>query len=321
MAPEQISKGWLDILDVAAKLLAAAAVVWGAYIANEFQATTAAATLQSQREQADSTLRASMFHDLIDPIAGFQKGNLPVDRERLLVELLALNFHEHLELSPLMRHVEERLMREDIPGMDRKEAQESLQSTARRVLQWQLALLTKKASDSPLEKQACLYRLDIEEKLPQEIANQTSPPSPCSELTRAFGELIEIESPNGAYTLHFTVSRPKSWENPRFLVSMIITNKEKDGKSGELIKKGNNKKPMTVSADSDFLLTWFDFPFVDNTLLADGTRFSLVIDRVLDKEKSKKAVLKLVWFPKDYFSPRERPVNYTELREKLGLRP
>jgi hypothetical protein len=76
MALEQISKGWLDILDVAAKLLAAAAVVWGAYIANEFQATTAAATLQSQREQADSTLRASMFHDLIDPIAGREKGNL-----------------------------------------------------------------------------------------------------------------------------------------------------------------------------------------------------------------------------------------------------
>jgi hypothetical protein len=168
---------------------------------------------------------------------------ISVDRERLLVELLALNFHEHLELSPLMRHVEERLMREDIPpGMDRKEAQESLQSTARRVLQWQLALLTKKASDSPLEKQACLYRLDIEEeKLPQEIANQTSPPSPCSELTRAFGELIEIESPNGAYTLHFTVSRPKSWENPRFLVSMFI--EEKDGKSGKLIKKGNNRSP------------------------------------------------------------------------------
>lgn len=181
MALEQISKGWLDILDVAAKLLAAAAVVWGAYIANEFQATTAAATLQSQREQADSALRASMFHDLIDPIAGLEKGNLPVDRERLLVELLALNFHEHLELSPLMRHVDERLMREDIPGMDRKEAQESLQSTARRVLQWQLALLTKKASDSPLEEQACLYRLNID----REVAARNRKPN-ISALFRAY---------------------------------------------------------------------------------------------------------------------------------------
>jgi hypothetical protein len=78
-----------------------------------------------------------------------------------------------------------------------------------------------------------------------------------------------------------------------------------------------NDKSKQVYADQDFLLTWFDFPFTDNTLLADGTRFSLAIDKV-DSEKET-ATIQLVWFPQDYFSARERPTNYRQLREKLGL--
>ena len=72
-----------------------------------------------------------------------------------------------------------------------------------------------------------------------------------------------------------------------------------------------------VYADQDFILTWFDFPLTDNTLLADGTRFSLAIDKVDPNEKT--ATIQLVWFPQDYFSARERPTNYRELRQKLGL--
>jgi hypothetical protein len=57
---------------------------------------------------------------------------------------------------------------------------------------------------------------------------------------------------------------------------------------------------------------------MDNTLLADGTRFSVIIDQV--REEAREAVIKLIWFPKDYFSPRERPTNYSEVRSALGLR-
>lgn len=85
----------------------------------------------------------------------------------------------------------------------------------------------------------------------------------------------------------------------------------------QITSNGGSKESQMGSADNDFLLTWFDFPFTDNTLLADGTRFSLVIDDV--RLQQKKAVLKLVWFPQDYFSARERPTNYREFREKLGL--
>jgi len=351
-----MNSGVKDILDALAKLTAAAAVVLVAFVTNNFQSSLTATNLLSQREQADSTLRAAMFRDLIGPVVGSEKsnGNIPADRERLLVELLSLNFHENFELKPIMLHVDDRLAHEEIKEMDqtqRKNARESLRSIARRVLQRQLALLTKAQSDASPEQQACIYRLDIEERPQQQddglellyslvpeddpqrpgdrvsgtraaasaeaaagdrgpiaraqTTKEVPSPQPCSKLDKYFKDLISINSPNGLYTLAFTIA-PFSWEDQSFSVLMRITSKAVDNKSA------------TVSADYNFLLTWFDFPFSDNTLLADGTRFSLVIDKVIPEEK--KATLKLVWFPEDYFAARERPTNYHQLREKLGLR-
>ena len=71
----------------------------------------------------------------------------------------------------------------------------------------------------------------------------------------------------------------------------------------------------------------------NNTLLADGTRFALAMDRLDDlvtrlSEDEKKTItaktlprlkVNLIWFPQDYFAARERPTNYRQFREKLGL--
>src|SRR5436309_9138701 len=127
------SASWLGILDVVAKLLGAIAVLAVAFIAHSFQDKLARATLdyqrltttftlQSQREQAESQLRADMLRTLvtpvITPVAGAQKdgGLIPPDRERLLAELLALNFHENFELKPLMEDAAQRLAPKGVSG-------------------------------------------------------------------------------------------------------------------------------------------------------------------------------------------------------------
>jgi len=299
-----------EMLDAVAKLIAASAVVAATLVANRYQSSMAASNLLSQREQADSTLRAGMFHDLIGPVAGSQggNGNMSVEREKLLVELLALNFHEHFELKPLMVHVDDRLAHENIPEMtqsQRNDARYSLRSSAHRVMQRQLAMLTKSERNSAPESCACVSRLDIMERPQQPVKQVAQAPKPCSAIANYFGDLISVTSPNGLYTLAFIIAKPKNWDDQSFDVSMRITS-----------KNGGDLSP--VSADQDFQLTWFDFPYIDNTLLADGTRFSLVIDQV--KDSTKKAIFKLVWFPQDYFSARERPTNYQQLREKLGLK-
>src|SRR5436853_7768041 len=100
----------LDIFDVLAKLTAAGALIFGAYISNTYQSKLTGTTILSQREQSETQLRASMFTSLIAPIMGPQKGDtIPADREQLLVELLVLNFHEHFELKPLLMHADDRL--------------------------------------------------------------------------------------------------------------------------------------------------------------------------------------------------------------------
>jgi hypothetical protein len=66
-----------------------------------------------------------------------------------------------------------------------------------------------------------------------------------------------------------------------------------------------------------FDLSWFDLPLTDNTLLPDGNRFAAYLRTFYPQLQ--KVVVAVMWFPKGYFTPRERPLNYTEVQELLGL--
>src|SRR5574337_133378 len=150
---------FLQVIDTIAKLATPAAVIvaaWvGARLANSFQQQMTQTTLQSQRqiagttllserEKAESELRASMFNSLINPFVGSQSGErMPVDREQLLVELLALNFHEHFELKPLFERVDKRLAKEG-----NQEARNALRSIADRIVDRQTAALSKEGGSN-----------------------------------------------------------------------------------------------------------------------------------------------------------------------------
>ncbi|TPW10413.1 MAG: hypothetical protein FD130_2226 [Halothiobacillaceae bacterium] len=240
--------GWklkaTEIIDMVVKLVPAAAVVATALIANNFQASMSTTNLLSQREQADSTLRADMFKGLITPILGSQKDNgIPVDREQLMVELLALNFHESFELKPIMLHVENRLVQEQSNKINHtgQTPQQSLRSIANRVLQRQLAAITKVESNSTPGQQACIYRIDLEGEAQATGAEESPSPPPCSTIKKTFKQLIEVPSPNGAYTLHLQIEIPKgkNLDDQLFQAAMIIT--------------GN--KSTKATAKYDFLLT------------------------------------------------------------------
>ena len=138
------------------------------------------------------------------------------------------------------------------------------------------------------------------------------------------GDLVEIPSPDNNWSLSILI-KSVDWKNETFEIQTTINDKSERGKDTEekvaIVKF--NKKVTYVSLSEDqkvtaeFTLTWYDFPFTDFTLLADGSRFALVLEKV--KPKDERADFSLVWFPKDYFSPRERPVNYQQFRDKLFL--
>lgn len=117
------------------------------------------------------------------------------------------------------------------------------------------------------------------------------------------------ESPDGAWKLNLTVAD----FDPRGNVSVLVngtSNPSGEGKQYEDIKV-------------EFHLTPFDFPLTDNTLLADGNRLATVLDgtRMDEHSQIRSVALRLIWFPKSYFTARERPMNYSEFRQKLGLKP
>ncbi len=328
-----------EMLDIAGKLIAASAVIATTIIADRYQSSLATANLLVQREQSDSQLRASMFSTLIGPFVGADKvtEDISTEKEQLLVELLALNFHEHFELKPLMIHLDNRLAKVQTsnPDLEQKK-RDSLNEIAQLVVQRQLATLMKADNESSPEHNARIDYFKLTERN-QECSkqeykpNESSPMMPCTELAkldRHFDDLFGTKSPNGQYILHFTISPPsdEDWKNilknQRFTVNVNIS--KNDDKhtlpitEDTIIKSKLNYNDLRAMLTKDFLLTWFDVPYANNTLLADGTRFSMLIDSV--EPTAKMVKLKIVWFPQDYFAAQERPTNYSQFREKLGLK-
>jgi len=295
------SVGFLDIIDVVAKLLAASALVVGAFIANSYQSKLTGTTILSQREQSETQLRASMFNTLIDPVVGSRKGDsIPAGQETLLVELLALNFHEHFELKPLLVHADERLGAKQVDGMTAQQAQaarEALRSTVRRISAQQIASLIRESTSTQTQTQGCsIYLLNIQAEA---SGNQTGV---TCQVSKPFEEVIGVKSPDGKYTLNAVVSNP-DWENETFDVSVNLTT--------------NNPAEEQRYQDLtyNFVLTWYDLPLTDNTLLPDGNRFAFTLAAVM---KGKESTLRLIWFPKDYITPRERPLDYRQYLQLVG---
>lgn len=322
---------WLDVLDVTAKLLGALFLLWVAYIGNNLQARLTGISLQSQREQAESQLRANMFSNLISPIIGPKKDGeeLKADREELLVDLLALNFHDDFELKPLMEDVDKKLVNEaDTPESETAAAErKALWSISRRVAARQIASIqyeweTNKAhgirgwmkglfSSNP----GChIYTITLSKN--SEPAAQTDPNQPgeatgggdpCA-VKAEFEKPFSASSPDHAYTVWMVAGHP-DWANQtvRLDVSTIPEEEEKEPEP---------------SATYQFTLTWFDLPLTDNTLLPDSNRFAVNLQGIKesDGQDSPGTVeIRVLWFPKGYFTPRERPLNFQQVRKLIGL--
>jgi hypothetical protein len=295
------------IVDAVSKLAAAGAIVFGAFIANTYQAKMSSINVINQREQAESQLRADMFSSLISPIVGPSSSDVrsKPERERLLVELLALNFHEHFEFKPLIEYVDERLTIELSEEQANKEIK-SLRSVARRVKDRQITMLVNEGADPP-------YNLFLN-YIPKSELNKydLSPARPEDEsydikawTSDEICQPIQIVSLNENWKLNISIVEI-DWDKQKVGVRMSV-----EGKSV------NNGK-SDVAIPEKFTLTWYDFPLTDNTSLPDGNRFSLVID-TMDRIQNF-IHLRLIWFPKDFFTPRERPINYRQFLEKLGIK-
>src|SRR5712692_240511 len=238
-APPRAKPRILDWLEVLAKLLGASAVLVVALFANSLQSRLTGVSIQSQREQAESQLRASMFNSLISPIAGPQNGPMPVDREVILTELLALNFNENFEMKPLMEDAIKRLAEQKaVKSKDAEDPREALWSIARRIAERQKASIAREWSASESAKSSGIfslgsilpwksaadssrhgcqvYYLNLDART-ERHAEPVSAGVDC-QASAAFGDIVDFKSPDGNYTLRLVAVHP-NWEDQTIKVS------------------------------------------------------------------------------------------------------
>ncbi|MBZ0170112.1 hypothetical protein MELA_00592 [Candidatus Methylomirabilis lanthanidiphila] len=310
---------FLQVVETVAKLATPAAVIvaaWvGARLANSFQERMSETTLNSQRqiagttllserEKAESELRASMFNSLINPFVGSQGGErISADREQLLVELLALNFHEHFELKPLFERVDKRLVREGMP-----DARNALRSIADRIIDRQTATLRKEGGSDPSNGEGARIDMLTITEPPLTSSQQAIFASLAANEQRPFqvvGTLKEpiedLRSPDGAQKMTIVVDEA-DWINQKFKVQLLTV----------------GTKSGSVNSNAAFTLSRFDFPLTDNTLFSDGNRIALAVSSIRIDGGLKSVALKLIWFPKNYFTPRERPLDHGEFLKLVG---
>jgi hypothetical protein len=381
----------IDNSDAILKLTGTLGIVAATLLVSGYESRMSAISLINQREQAESELRASMFSHLITPVAGPYKENAEIDshRERVLVELLALNFHEHFEFKPLMIHVDKRLADKCVdacPPQISAQAEldrNSLRSIARRVADRQIAMLAKEGSNPPFE---------LEVTFPADRGQVGATPSFYCTQDDFSGIGGGSDGGNQADKGVFARLKAKGIIEPAgtgdyYLfaaenIDQLIASLEKAGLKDEtesillvwhqkqdirIVEPSvNNVKalshqfvrlnpPMTASrnhyielrlhspdvsnetVDIDYLvnfddgaatqtkprqftLTWYDFPLTDNTMMPDGNRFSIVLSNLEGLPGEAITIrIKIVWYPKGYFTARERPIKYREFRDKLNI--
>jgi hypothetical protein len=296
---------WLDVL---MKLTVPLGAIVAAWLANHFEQNRANLQLINQREQAESSLRATMFGQLITPIAGPGESGAETDpvRYAVLAQLLTLNFHEHFELKPLLQDADDRLSKYKgtIEPAAVLQARSNLRQAAHRVIQRQIAQLW----DDEIGK--CTPAASMET-----IFQFVSDPD-LEESFSGAAESATVLVP-GKQLKSFTVSSPDC----RDTLSIVFDKPDFSSERVQVLISPASPTAAVTDYRFDFGLTSFAFPFTDNAVLPNGNRFAFFIKDVSeldDTGTSKIMRVGLRWFPHNYYPPTERPTDYKEFRKALG---
>ena len=295
-------------LDVAMKLTVPLGAIVAALLANHFEQNRSNLQLINQREQAESSLRATMFGQLIGPVAGPRDADEDIDpiRYAVLAQLLTLNFHEHFELKPLLQDADDRLAAYSGPlsPASIQEARANLYQAAHRVIQRQIAQLWEDpvGTCTPAATMETTFQFVSDSEL-EETFSQADDAATLLVPSKALKTFL-VSSPDCRDTLSIVFDQPDFTAER---VHVLIT-PASGGYAG-------------ADYRFDFDLTSFAFPFSDNALLPDGNRFAFFIRDVslLDESTNSKIMrVGLRWFPQNYYPPTERPTDYAKFNQALG---
>lgn len=297
-------------------LLTAVAVAWlgffGRSVLEERQRadakTSLYAQLMSSREQADSSLRQSMFNTIIDDFLaspGEDEVELPkgktwaeaaYEREVLKLEVLAYNFHDALDLAPLFKDVSRRLADDANPeneGTD-PEARTALLNRVQDV-----AVEVTYRQVSALEDTGAVRRRSVdietfeEEGIVAAVSDEVLSGRETGEGEQLVPRLFTLEV--------LQIDQRRKEVRVRLVVWDI----------DEETHRAVSEAPLV---DVDFVVGFFDFPMIDNTRLPGGARCAVVLTALTDYN----ADLTFAYFPGSRASLKQKPF-YDEIIDNLRL--
>jgi hypothetical protein len=298
--------------------------------------------MMTEREKSDTDIRQSIFQGLL---AGFLDSmkeefskidNEAFRRRIMFLELIALNFQEYFNAKPLFEEV--------YAGLERKKAElkvseedkkkwENLEMEfirfSRNIVSNQATMLntigTNVVFNIEKEKPICvrLYNredfADLRQKdgvtpIESYISGHCSDPIDYGKLEGTKNKKLKNDHSGLKVKIK---DRPEN--DSRKSLSIMPVRVEKTrvtvyvGIYDDMFEeKIYHESVLNKSLSID--LSIFDFPYMDNVKLGDGSRFSLVLREVWGDS----AVIEAIRFKNDFISLRDRPL-YEELLQKLEI--
>jgi hypothetical protein len=339
----QVSQAVRDWLDVIAKLIGALAIACVTWVGYNYQSKASLSSIINQREQAESQLRASMLSDLVEPIMGKNgaaSGDADPERQRLLAEMVTLNFHDHFEFKPLLLEVDANLLKAGDKGMA---GHKKLASDARRIIDRQINMLTSidGISRNGDGYSAKVTRIDL---VNSETTPYTTSPGNCTTegdirvRTPSMADaenktLICVTSPDNKVCLLIRFFPPNYVDKSLAIGTKIIfPDRQRPSQSWFWPLRDRTASTARCNPQMDEItrpqedvrqsdethLSLFDFPLTDNAKIMWGGneyRYSVSIYELTDPGNL--ITLKLVWFPQGYVTERERPTNPSQFARFL----
>jgi len=231
--------------------------------------------IMSGREKADSDLRKEMFNSIINAFLDPKKASL--NEKVLALELLAYNFHDVIDLSPLFKHVAKSIKESTLEN--KTSLNKQLERVAREVIDKQLASL----ADGGM----------------------------LTTLSLSFNQVKEGGQSFDEKLYPIRADMPQL-PGERYIFVEALHSYPKAREIKVRLESGSPDDRFNPEIDIIFKVGFFDFPMIDNTRVSHSQRIGIALTRWTDYG----AELALVYFPGSRASLKEKPY-YDEVIEQL----
>lgn len=226
--------------------------------------------LMSKREEADTTVRRGLFDKLVGSYLDPKPGD--VDKRLVALELLSLNFHDTLNLSPLFWELDRQ-----IAARPKQPSNEEYQLQLDRV-----ASQVKNRQASALEVDGVRATMQVDLAF---IGEGLAPPSKTFRLRGVAAE------PDGPAERDFSVT--------------VLSHDPKHRRLLVTVNFGPTDGSATQT--TSFWVDPYDFPLTNFSRVSRSERFALVLDRYKPSDDGGTARLVLLLFPSSRSGAKDRP--------------